>query len=177
MALEQAWVFGFYVWPAYRHWLTKNIMVTGCTFIVLRLLNALILDIDQWGVGPEPDLIASVWTLATIHLQDFRDMEGDRKTHAVTMPLVLSPEGRTKLRHATACVLITGNCLSMLWIWMRAQCASAFVTGLFFNISSCICAFYTVMSASRYQDRVMYRWWVVAGFCMINHVYNLYLLR
>ncbi|PKX93785.1 uncharacterized protein P174DRAFT_161185 [Aspergillus novofumigatus IBT 16806] len=71
-----------------------------------------------------------------------------------------------ELRHATACVLITGKFLSMSWIWMRAQCASAFMAGLFSNMSSCIPVFYTVTSAPRCQDRVMYRWWVAAGFCM-----------
>lgn len=177
MALMQTWVFGFYVWPAYRHWLTKSIMVTGGTFMMLRLLNAVILDIDQWRMNPEPDMIVCVWTMATIHLQDFRDIEGDRTTHAVTIPIILSPKGQTALRHTTACVLITGNIISISWIWMQAQCAYAFLTGLLFNMSASILAFYTVTSTPRYQDRIMYRWWMATGFCVINHVYYLYLLQ
>ncbi|KAJ5378139.1 uncharacterized protein N7496_005548 [Penicillium cataractarum] len=93
-------------------------MVTGATFIMLRLLNAVILDTDQWRMGPEPDTIVCVWTMATIHLQDFRDVERDCVTHAVTMPIVLSPEGQTKLRYTTAWVLMGGNIMSIYWVSM-----------------------------------------------------------
>lgn len=177
MTLEQIWVFGFYVWPAYRHWLTKSIMVTGSTFIILRLLNSVVLDIEQWAMNAVPDMIVCAWTMATIHLQDFRDIEGDYTTHAVTIPIILSPEGQMKLRKMTAYVLLSADAISILWIWMRAQHASAFITGLLFHISSSILVFYTLQSCSRHQDRIMYRWWMATGFCMINHVFDLYLLE
>lgn len=177
VTLNQIWVFGFYVWPAYRHWLTKSIMVTVSTFIMLRLLNSVVLDIEQWAMNAVPDMIVCVWTMATIHLQDFRDIEGDYTTHAVTIPIILSPEGQVKLRKWTAHVLLSAEAISVLWIWMRAQHVSAYITGLLFYMSSSILVFYTLTSCSRHQDRIMYRWWMATGFCVINHVLNLYLLK
>ncbi|KAJ5411830.1 uncharacterized protein N7487_006189 [Penicillium crustosum] len=97
MAVEQAWVFAFYVWPAYRHWLTKSIMVAGSTFIMLRLLNAVVPNHEQWCMNAVPDMIVCVWTMATIHLQDFRDIEGDYTTHAITIPILLSPRGQAQM--------------------------------------------------------------------------------
>lgn len=176
VTLNQIWVFGFYVWPAYRHYLTKNIMVTGSTFIMLRLLNSVVLDIEQWAMDVQPDMIVCVLTMATVHLQDFRDVEGDYTTHAVTIPIMLSPAGQVKLRKMTALVLLSADAISILWIWMRAQHASAIITGLLFHLSSSILVFYTLTSCSRHQDRIMYRWWMATGFCMISHVLDLYLL-
>lgn len=177
VTLNQIWVFGFYVWPAYRHWLTKSIMVTGSTFIMLRLLNSIVFDIGQWAMNAKPDMIVCVWTMATIHLQDFRDIEGDYTTHAVTIPIILSPEGQVKLRRLTAHVLVSADLVSIFWIWTRAQHVSAFITGLLFYISSSLLVYYTLTSCSRYQDRIMYRWWMATGFCMISHVFDLYLLQ
>jgi hypothetical protein len=105
--------------------------------------------------------------MATIHLQDFRDIEGDYKTHAITIPIILSSEGRMKLRKATAFALLTGVVLSGLWICIRGQHASAMLTGLVFYLSSGVLDFYTVISRSRHQDRIVYRWWMVTGLCVI----------
>jgi 4-hydroxybenzoate polyprenyltransferase len=177
MTLGQVWVFGFYVWPAYRHWLTKSTMVTGATFIMLRLLNSILWYIEEWRMSVVPDLIVCVWTITTIHLQDFRDMGGDYITHKATIPLMFSPKGRIKLRQMTAAILFTGNAISLLWVLKRAQYGCALLTGLFFYVSSNILTFYTITSSSRHQDRIMYRWWMTTGFGMINHVFNLYFLE
>lgn len=176
LAVEQVWVFAFYVWPAYRHWLTKSIMVAGSTFIMLRLLNAVVPNHEQWCMNAVPDMIVCVWTMATIHLQDFRDIEGDYTTHAITIPILLSPRGQVRLRQATAYILLGANAMSMCWIWMRAHHGSAILSGLLFYTNSSILSFYTVTSRSRHQDRVMYRWWMATGFWLINHVFVLYLL-
>jgi 4-hydroxybenzoate polyprenyltransferase len=146
---------------------TQSLSGLRITFILLRLLNSVVSSVGHWTMGALPDTIICIWTMATIHLQDFRDIEGDYKTHAITIPIILSSEGRMKLRKATAFALLTGVVLSGLWICIRGQHASAMLTGLVFYLSSGVLDFYTVISRSRHQDRIVYRWWMVTGLCVI----------
>lgn len=177
IALWQVWVFVFYVWPAYRHCLTKNLMNSGGVVILLRLLNSLHWDIEEWRTSPQPDIAICVWTMATIHLQDFRDVYGDGATHTVTIPLILSPKGRLTVRYATASIVIAGSAMSALWTWMRAQSTSEILIGLLFQIASGVLAFDTITSCSHYEDRVMYRWWMLTGLFVVAHVHHVYLLN
>jgi 4-hydroxybenzoate polyprenyltransferase len=176
MIVWQIWLTGFYVWPAYRHWLTKSLMTTGAIFILQRLLNSALQDIPKWQLNLYPEIWICLWTMGTIHLQDFRDIEGDRTTHAITLPILLSDKGQKRLRAATASFLIVGSIGSAFWIWMRVQNLSAYCSGALFYLSSLILAFYTITSSSAYQNRVMYRWWTVALLCIMIHVFDVYLL-
>lgn len=175
--LWQIWVGVFYVWPAYRHWLTKNVMTTGATLMMLRLLNSILQGIPNWEMSVLPDILICGWMMATIHLQDFRDIEGDRITHAITLPIFLSDKGKMRLRAMTAFFLMVGNIGSALWIWMRDLHYSGYHSGALLYLSSTFLSFYTVTSTSRHQDRIMYRWWMATSFCVIYHIYYLHLLE
>jgi 4-hydroxybenzoate polyprenyltransferase len=43
--------------------------------------------------------------MATIHIQDFRDVEGDRKTGRKTLPVILGPSALVLTRRVTAGIL------------------------------------------------------------------------
>jgi len=174
MIVWQIWLTIFYAWPTYRHWSSKNLMTTGALLILHRLLNSALQDIPKWKLGPYPEIWISLWSLGTIHLQDFRDIEGDRTTHVSTLPIILSDQGQKRLRAATASFLIAASIGSAYW--MRLQNLSAYFSGALFHLSSLVLAFYTITSSSKYQNRVMYRWWTVAMLCIIIHVFDVYLL-
>jgi 4-hydroxybenzoate polyprenyltransferase len=84
-------------------------MTTGAIFILQRLLNSALQDIPKWELSLYPEIWICLWTMGTIHLQDFRDIEGDRTTHAITLPIILSDQGQKRLRAATASFLIVGS--------------------------------------------------------------------
>lgn len=128
---EELWVFTFYVWPTFRHWISKTIMSTTLAYVILRLVNVTVTDIKSWSMDTGPDLIIAAWTFCSIHLQDFRDVEGDYKTHTVTVVTMLSPASRRKTLQGTAIFMLFVNILSMFWICSRASQISAFINRLF----------------------------------------------
>lgn len=126
---EELWVFTFYVWPTFRHWISKPIMSTTLAYVILRLVNVTVTDIESWS-------------FCSIHLQDFRDVEGDYKTHTVTVVTMLSPASRRKTLQGTAIFMLFVNILSMFWICSRASQISAFITGSLFYASTGITVYY-----------------------------------
>lgn len=139
---EELWVFTFYVWPTFRHWISKTIMSTTLAYVILRLVNVTVTDIKSWSMDTGPDLIIAAWTFCSIHLQDFRDVEGDYKTHTVTVVTMLSPASRRKTLQETAIFMLFVNILSMFWICSRASQISAFITGSLFYASTGITVYY-----------------------------------
>lgn len=172
----ELWLIVFYVWPANDHWFMKAVMAAGPCLMMLRLLNHLVQDIPSWQVCIWPDLFSALWTLLTVHLQDFRDIEGDRSSHAKTLPLILSASAQARLRWGTAFILILSCFLSMFWVWTRAACISTLLTGALFYWSSSVLAYYTFEAKSPEECRRLYSWWMIAGFFGINHVFNLFLV-
>lgn len=53
------------------------------------------------------DAAFALWLFATIHVQDFHDVEGDRQSGRRTLPIILSPSQITVLRRATALILVS----------------------------------------------------------------------
>lgn len=174
---EEVWVFAFYVWPTFHHWLSKTIMSTTLAYVILRLVNATLQcsDVESWSVNKGPDLIIAAWTFCSIHLQDFRDVEGDYRTHTVTIVTMLSPVNRRRLLQGTAIFIILINIFSIFLICTRASHVSAFISGFLFYVSSGIMVHYMWSASSKIEYRIMYRWWTAALFFIIYHVYDLYL--
>lgn len=52
------------------------------------------------------DVIFAIWIQATIHIQDFHDVEGDRKVARKTLPVVLEESTLVLVRHVTAQFLV-----------------------------------------------------------------------
>lgn len=159
---EELWVFTFYVWPTFRHWISKPIMSTTLAYVILRLVNVTVTDIESWS-------------FCSIHLQDFRDVEGDYKTHTVTVVTMLSPASRRKTLQGTAIFMLFVNILSMFWICSRASQTSAFITGSLFYASTGFTVYYILSATSKLEYRIMYRWWTATLFFFIYHAYDLYL--
>ncbi|KAM0708139.1 hypothetical protein Q7P35_004789 [Cladosporium inversicolor] len=101
-----AWVYFCYVWPRRRDWFFKSLFSAICLVCFLRTCNSLILlHAPQSGANLFLDAVIVLWTMATIHIQDFQDVDGDRKTGRTTFPVILGPSALTFVRRTTTAIL------------------------------------------------------------------------
>jgi 4-hydroxybenzoate polyprenyltransferase len=102
-----AWTYFSYVWPQPGHWMFKNMFSTVSTFFLLRMLDALmVLHAPEAGMNLRLDVLYVLWAFATIHIQDFHDIEGDRETGRMTLPIILKPPTLCLVRRLTGALLI-----------------------------------------------------------------------
>jgi 4-hydroxybenzoate polyprenyltransferase len=98
-----AWAYFCYVWPRPQHWFFKNLFTAVYQLIFVRLVDSLlILHTPYTETKVVLDVFYTAWILATIHIQDFHDVEGDRKVGRRTLPVVLDGSTLVSVRHATA---------------------------------------------------------------------------
>ncbi|PWY66008.1 hypothetical protein BO70DRAFT_301959 [Aspergillus heteromorphus CBS 117.55] len=120
--LSQAWVFLCYVHPGWNHWFARNAFPAGWTYLTFRLLDATVCSRwPQLHTAPKFDLILALWDLATVHLQEFHDVDGDRKINRRTLPVILSGPGRRLLRQTTAATIVLLGCAVVRWGWKLAS--------------------------------------------------------
>lgn len=101
-----AWVYFCYVWPRRRDWFFKSLFTAVCQVCFLRTSNSVILlHAPQSEASLFLDALTVLWLMATVHTQDFHDVEGDRKTGRKTFPVVLGPSGLLFLRRVTTVIL------------------------------------------------------------------------
>ena len=137
-----AWAYFCYVWPRPRHWLSKNSFTAVYQIFFVRLVDSLVvLHTTYAGSRVFLDLIYAMWILSTIHIQDFHDVEGDRKVGRKTLPLVLEASTLLLVRHVTAQFLVLFAILAAIFgyqnsdsetvlLFAALQLAGAVVTSL-----------------------------------------------
>jgi len=92
-----------YVWPRWFSWFMRNYFVSFSYCILGRLLNQVLAQgIPAWNISFLIDVSIFVWFMGTIHIQEFHDLEGDRKSDRTTLPMLLSPRGLVLLRFGTS---------------------------------------------------------------------------
>ncbi|GKZ35384.1 hypothetical protein AbraIFM66950_006013 [Aspergillus brasiliensis] len=119
--LSEALVYICYVWPRLDHWTFRNIFPALWTFFSFRLLNIVICETyPQLSAQPEVDIILSLWVLGTIHIQEFHDIDGDRKIQRQTLPVIFAGSSSMKmLRGITASLIFAGGLVAVSWGWKR----------------------------------------------------------
>ncbi|PYH81198.1 hypothetical protein BO82DRAFT_375096 [Aspergillus uvarum CBS 121591] len=106
LVLWEVWVLLFYVWPKFNNWAARNLFTAVGAVLQLSLLEALLTDLNLPSME-ESSLrwLLFSWLVTTIHVQEFHDMDGDRKAGRQTLPLVLDQRGQFWLRGATATLI------------------------------------------------------------------------
>lgn len=106
--------------------------------------SLLILHTPYPGTRLVLDVIFAIWIQATIHIQDFHDVEGDRKAGRKTLPVVLEESTLVLVRHVTAQFLVLFAILAatfgyrnsesrIVLLFAALQLAGAIATGLRFS--------------------------------------------
>ncbi|RAK90535.1 hypothetical protein BO79DRAFT_236694 [Aspergillus costaricaensis CBS 115574] len=137
--LSEALIYICYVWPRLDHWASRNTFPALWTFLSFRLLNSVVCKTyPQLSAQPKVDVILSLWVLGTIHIQEFHDIDGDRKIKRRTLPVLCSSASSMKmLRGITAGLIAASGLFVVLWGWI--QCLGSFdlrsfglvITGIF----------------------------------------------
>lgn len=116
----EAWTLFCYVWPKPGHWFWKNLYTPVALFFSLRCLNGVIAPhAPSVRMHVALDAAFALWLFVTIHVQDFHDIEGDRRSGRRTLPIVLSPLQLIRLRQITAMLMIAAGLLFVaLGVWL-----------------------------------------------------------
>ena len=158
----EVWSFFCYVWPKPGHPFWKNPYTPVALFFSLRILNGVITPhAARLEMPLSFDAMFAAWLFATIHVQDFHDVEGDRASGRRTLPIVLSPVQLVRLRQATAIATVGAATLFVIlgirlcgdqynfWIGLFAalQFAGGVATGLYF-----------LRTSSAREGEITYKW-------------------
>lgn len=117
-----AWAYFCYVWPRPRHWFFKNLFTAVYQITFVRLVDSLvILHMPSPGSKAMLDVIYAIWILSTIHIQDFHDVEGDRKIGRKTLPVGLEGLTLVLVRRGTAQFLVLFAILATIFGYLNSE--------------------------------------------------------
>ncbi|KAK8123774.1 hypothetical protein PG999_003692 [Apiospora kogelbergensis] len=148
-----------YVWPRWNNWFMRNLFVALIYYIQGRLLNQMLASVGPgWDMDMLIDLSISAWFMGTIHVQEFHDVEGDRKSGRKTLAVLLSPRGLRVLRTGTA-LSITAFGAGLAFLGFQKMDQHVFIgpVSVLQLVSSAVLAYRVWASNSPEMDRVTYQ--------------------
>ncbi|PYH29648.1 UbiA family prenyltransferase [Aspergillus neoniger CBS 115656] len=181
--LSEALIYICYVWPRLDHWASRNTFPALWTFLSFRLLNSVVCKTyPQLSAQPKVDVILSLWVLGTIHIQEFHDIDGDRKIKRRTLPVLCSSASSMKmLRGITAGLIAASGLVVVLWGWIQCLGPSDLrsfglvITGIFHLLGALAvgvrCVFATSVGMDERTYKVYYiltAYWLVYFLSLVN---------
>ncbi|EHK25880.1 uncharacterized protein TRIVIDRAFT_31831 [Trichoderma virens Gv29-8] len=154
----EVFIFVCYVWPRWNSWFMRNYFSSFSYFILARLLNQVLArQTAIWRMNISVDFIISCWFMATIHIQEFYDLEGDRKSNRKTLPMLVSSNGLKALRAGTSLFIVAFSS-GILITGLRSMTQDHLMLPLCIlqQISSCILGYRISASNSVEMDRSTY---------------------
>lgn len=112
----EIWIFFCYVWPKINNPFMRNIFPAMGNVCLVRMLNAIVVEyIPSSNMSWKLDSAICIWSGLTIHIQEFHDVDGDRKSGRRTIPIVLTPKQIMWVRQVTAVFLIGSAATFLMW--------------------------------------------------------------
>ncbi|OTA08150.1 hypothetical protein A9Z42_0091090 [Trichoderma parareesei] len=149
-------IWACYVWPRWKSWFIRNYFAAAAYFMLSRLL-AQVLRASSPNRSFAIDTIIFFWLMATIHIQEFHDLEGDRKSNRKTLPMVLSDKGLKTLRSGTSIFIIAfGSGILLVGGAKMAQDILVVPTCVLQQVLSCVLAYRISASDSVEMDKATY---------------------
>lgn len=141
--------------------------------MLLRLLNEVVRNhLPTVDVGVGLDFVSAAHTIATIHIQEFHDIDGDAKSGRRTLPIILSSKGVVYLRQITATIFLTAS--PLLFAWGLARCPaggllSVHLIGILYMAASLVTAIRVVLGSpeTKMMDENTYKcYYAVVSFSL-----------
>lgn len=147
-----------YVWPRWFSWFMRSYFASFSYCILGRLLNQVLAKKAQgWNISILIDLSMFAWFMATVHIQEFHDLEGDRKSDRKTLPMLLSSRGLKALRAGTSFfIVVFSSGLSFAGYRKMAGDTLIAPVCILQQVSSCILAYRIWVSNSPEMDKITY---------------------
>lgn len=154
----QALIFACYVWPRWYPWFMRNYFASFSYLILTRLMNQVLeRHKPNWKISYSIDLILTIWFLGSIHIQEFYDIEGDRKSDRTTLPMLLSDRGLKMLRAGTSMFIFAfSSVLSLILFYTKNYKTFALLLCALQQMLSCVLAYRILLSNSVRMDRATY---------------------
>ncbi|KAE8356595.1 UbiA prenyltransferase family-domain-containing protein [Aspergillus coremiiformis] len=179
----QAWIYFCYVWPNINHWIFRNAFASIGAYNMFRLVDVIIhSEIPSFPRLSTKALLAlSVWVMATVHMQEFHDAEGDRRMKRRTLPVVVGPQGGWFLRAGTAFLVIGSGVLLLIITFAYVRNISfadenwtvggLVITSILHSVFACIAGFRCVQHRDVAFDRKTYKlFYILAAYSLICHL-------
>lgn len=151
-------IFSCYVWLRWYPWFMRNYFASIDYFITMRLLNQ-VLERHKlnWNSSFSIELILTIWFFGSVRIQEFYDIEGDRKSNRTTLPMLLSERGLKMLRAGTSMFIFVFSLGLSLIAFYRMTC-NTFALSLcaLQQILSVVLAYRVLLSNSVRMDRTTY---------------------
>jgi 4-hydroxybenzoate polyprenyltransferase len=114
---------------------------------------------ESWGLSGLIDVTTTAWFMCTAHIQDFHDVEGDRRSAGKkTLPMLLSPQRLKVLRAGTATYIIAyGASLLYAGYQVRDRGALVVSVSMLHQVMACILAFRIWGSTSPTMDKATFQ--------------------
>ncbi|KAK8058400.1 UbiA prenyltransferase family-domain-containing protein [Apiospora phragmitis] len=147
-----------YVWPRWFSYFMRNFFASFAYCILGRLLNQVLAKTAPgWDISFVIDFSIFCWFMGSIHVQEFHDLEGDRKSDRKTLPMLLSLRGQKVLRVVTSIyILAFGGGLAFVGYQKMDQDYLTAPMSVLQLISSAVLAYRIVASTSPEMDKATY---------------------
>lgn len=155
----QALIFVCYLWPRWYPWLMRNYFSSVSYFILMRLSNQVLQKHKlNWNISFSIEFIVTIWFLGSVQIQEFHDVEGDRKSNRTTLPMLLSDRGLKKLRAGTSTFIFAfSSALSLVAFYTKSYSTLALLLCALQQILSCVLAYRILVSNSVRMDKATYQ--------------------
>lgn len=188
----QLWTCFCYVWPKINHFMFRNAFASVGVYNMFRLIDVIISsEVPSFPLPPiDFYLVLSAWVMLTVHMQEFHDREGDKKTNRQTLPVIVGPRWHGALRWATA-LLVMGTgimplCITGKLVWngqdtgfrnkrwiYTGTVITAILHVVFASLSGLRCAF--SWGEAAYDRQTYKRFYMLAAYTMVCYLSFAYL--
>jgi 4-hydroxybenzoate polyprenyltransferase len=117
------------------------------------------------------DLIYATWILATIHIQDFHDVEGDRKIGRKTLPVVLKGSTLEMVRRGTAQFLVLFSTFAAVFGYQNSESRTVLLFAAFQLVGAIATSLRLLRTESLEESERTYKlFYVPAGLVLVTYL-------
>ncbi|KAL5363841.1 UbiA prenyltransferase family-domain-containing protein [Aspergillus floccosus] len=171
--LWQLWTLFCYVWPGFNHPFFRNAFAGVGTYMMYRWVDLIICNhIPNTSIWPGFDALFAVWVSLTCQLQEFHDVDGDRKAGRRTLPVILSPDASLRLRRYTAIFMLYSAIVCFRWVdlgqYSGTTYAKLFVFAFLFLYICIVIAIRVWVPRSKEYDEHTYKVYYILASCLFS---------
>ncbi|KAF9889988.1 hypothetical protein FE257_006668 [Aspergillus nanangensis] len=167
------WTLFCYVWPRINHWFFRNTFAGIGTYMMYRWINIIVTNhVPNAEMWYGYDLLFALFVNTTCQLQEFHDVDGDRKAGRRTLAVILGPTGRTVLRRGTTALMVVYGVAGCAW---AVACQSVVATsrtplmvGLVYTLTCGVILCRMWNSHSKAYDETTYKFGYIAASCLMS---------
>ncbi|KAG2419081.1 hypothetical protein HFD88_002185 [Aspergillus terreus] len=171
--LWELWTLFCYVWPRINHPFFRNAFAGVGTYMMYRWIDLIICNhVSNASIWHGFDALFAVWVFLTCQLQEFHDVDGDRKAGRRTLPVILSADARLKLRRYTATFMLYAAIICLRWVdlgqYSETKYVKLFVSACLLLYTCIVIALRVWVPRSKEYDEHTYKVYYIIASCLFS---------